>query len=94
MARWFHGTDPETAECIIVSGSFRAGTWFAKDDAAPTGNAPEPSNAIILSLRSVANHERDHKGNSFIAEMLEMAATEIERISSVYAAPVPLQDKA
>ena len=39
--------------------------------------------ATNLALRSMAHHERDHKGNIEIAAMLEAAADEIEKLQTM-----------
>jgi hypothetical protein len=36
--------------------------------------------AFALSLRSLAAHERDHKGHRELASLIEMAADDIERL--------------
>jgi len=40
-------------------------------------------NALSIGLRSVAAHERDHKGNADLAGIIEYAANEIDRLEAL-----------
>lgn len=39
-------------------------------------------NVIALSLRSIAHHERDHKGDEITAALFETAVSEIEELAA------------
>lgn len=46
------------------------------------------SPAFVLSIRSIAQHVRDHKGDAELADIIDGAADEIVRLNNLLHAPL------